>query len=177
MALRQLVVSDISGKDIPDEKHARVVINGHPSISGSVELDISTDEAGKLQSSSLNLINLTVYAPNERPRQVVIEADAFNTAFGKNVDMETVLKSARRSSASSDGAPKQRRARGTGAPKGDKVDYTSPEHFGQLHRGRVTEAEQALVRENRDQASRNRQAQTGKPIDFDDPNELKRYGM
>lgn len=174
MALKSVIVSDVSGKDIPEDKHARIVINGYPSISGSVELDVTTDEAAKLQGTPLNLINCTVYAPNERPRQVVIDTDSLATAFGKNVDIGAVLRGARR--VGSDGAPKQRAARGTAA-KGDKVDYCSPDHYGQLHRGRVTEAEAALVRENREQASRNRQAQTGKPIDFDDAKELARYGM
>ena len=46
-----------------------------------------------------------------------------------------------------------------------------------LHRGRVTEEEARLVRDNRDQASANRQAQGHPPLDFADPAEVKRYGL
>ena len=90
--------------------------------------------------------------------------------------MDEVLHSAR---PSTEPAPN---GRGTGrsksaAPKAERVDYTAPDKFGQLHRGRVTEEEAAAVRGNRERANRNREAQTGRSIDWNDAKERKRYGL
>ena len=63
------------------------------------------------------------------------------------------------------------------AAKADKVDYTAPDRYGQLHRGRLTDEERELVRANREQASLNRQAQGHPPIDWDDDKEKTRYGL
>ena len=60
---------------------------------------------------------------------------------------------------------------------GGKIDYTDEEHFGQLHRGRVTEEEAALVRSNLDQANRNRTAAGQPPIDPQGAADKKRYGV
>ena len=68
-------------------------------------------------------------------------------------------------------------SRPTGRTKADKVDYTAPDRYGQLHRGRLTDEERELVRANREQASRNRQAQGHPPIDWDDDKERTRYGL
>ncbi len=62
-------------------------------------------------------------------------------------------------------------------PRADKVDYTASDRFGQLHRGRLTDEERELVRNDRQQASRNRVAQGHPPIDWDDPKEQARYGL
>ena len=46
---------------------------------------------------------------------------------------------------------------------------------GKVHAGETPEA--ALVREHRERASANRQAQGHGPIDWDDPLERRRYGL
>lgn len=175
MALKSIVLSDLSGDELDDTTHARVVVK-HPDYSQLLELDISTDEAGKLQSSTLRMIELTVYSPNQAPRQVVIETKVLDKLFD-NVDLDKVLQGARRAEAPAAPAARGRKSSAPKADKGDKIDYTAPEHFGQLHRGRVTDEEKALVRNNQDQASKNRQAQTGKPIDWTDAKEKARYGL
>jgi hypothetical protein len=74
--------------------------------------------------------------------------------------------------------PSQRPGRVSGpSSRAEKADYTAADRFGQLHRGRITAEEARLVREQRAQASANRQAQGHPPIDFDDPAERKRYGL
>jgi hypothetical protein len=62
-------------------------------------------------------------------------------------------------------------------PAADGIDYTSAENAGKLHPGDVADAEAAWVRANRDKASKNRQSQTGKPIDWNDPKERERYAL
>jgi hypothetical protein len=73
-------------------------------------------------------------------------------------------------------APRQRRSSAT-AKSGDKVDYATLEHAGEIHRGRVTEAEAAIVRDNLDEVNA-RLASQGRPtIDPNDTTMKKRYGF
>lgn len=178
MAIKQVVISDLTGNEIPDDKHTRLVISGHPDTSGDVELDVSSDEVANLESVSIELINLTIYEPNARPRQVVLDRGSFGSAF-KGTDVETSLKNARRTttSTSTRQQPTKRRASsGSGASaKGDRVDYGTLEHAGELHRGRVTEVEAKLVRENLDEINKRLELEGRPTIDPKDPKHKKRY--
>jgi hypothetical protein len=123
---------------------------------------------------------MTVLEPNKPARTVQMETKVLDRLFGE-VDFDRVLEGARRADLASV-PPSQRPARSTStqpssAARGEKIDYTAPDRFGQLHRGRVTEEEARLVRENRDQASANRQNQGHGPIDFGDAAEIKRYSL
>jgi len=178
MAVKQVVVSDISGAELADDDHARVIVQ-HPDFNVPLELDISTEEAAKLTDTTLRLVSMTVLEPDQPPRSVQIETKVLDKLFG-DVDIDKVLEGARRADLASV-PPSQRPGRSAAATprpaRGERADYTAPDRFGQLHRGRVTEEEARLVREQRDRASRNRQAQGHPPIDFDDPVEIKRYGL
>lgn len=176
MAVKQVVVSDISGVELSDGDHARVIVQ-HPDLPMPVELDLSTAEAAKLTDTTLRLVSMTVYEPDKPPRSVQIETKVLDRLFGE-VDFDRVLEGARRADLAAlppSQRPGRQGATRTGRP--EKIDYTAPDRFGQLHRGRVTEEEARLVREHREQASANRQAQGHPPIDFDDPSEIKRYGL
>lgn len=172
MAIKSLVVSDIGGEELSDDNHARVVVR-HPDNPSALELDISTVEASKLTDTTLRLVSMTVYEPNKPPRSIQMETKVLDKLF-EGVDFDKVLEGARKAD-----VPKAAPAKRGAAPRaaGDKVDYTAPEHAGKLHRGRITEAEADWVRNNQDKASYNREQQTGKPIDFADAAEQKRYGM
>jgi hypothetical protein len=179
MAVKQVVVSDISGDELADGDHVRVIVQ-HPDIAGPVEIDVSSAEAAKLTETTLRLVALTVLEPDRPPRTVQVETSALQGMFG-DVDLDRVLEGARRAELASL-APSQRPGRSVAAPaapreRGENVDYTAPDRFGQLHRGRVTEEEARLVREHREQASANRQAQGRGSIDFSDPAEVRRYGL
>jgi hypothetical protein len=58
-----------------------------------------------------------------------------------------------------------------------RIDYSSPEFAGNPHRGRVTGAEAAYVRDNFDAVNKRLSAE-GKPmLDPSDPKTKKRYGL
>lgn len=177
MAVKQVVVSDISGVELSDGDHARIIVQ-HPDIAGAVELDVSTSEAAKLTDTPLRLVSLTVLEPDQPPRSVQMETKVLDRLFA-DVDFDRVLDGARRADVAS--LPPSQRPRGAGAAPRTaattKIDYTTPDHFGQLHRGRVNEEEARLVRADRERASANRQAQGHPPIDFADAAEIKRYGL
>lgn len=176
MAVRQVIVSDISGSDVGDETHARVVVTDHPQLRGSpVELDVTVEEADRFQTSKIDLVTLEISAPGRPKRHVALEASAFNDLF-PGVDMNALVSGARKVSSSAPAA-----ARGGGSSSGRsgraKFDYSSPEHAGSLHRGRVMAAEAEYVRNNLD-AVNARLAKNGeRVIDPKDPKEKARYGF
>ena len=71
-------------------------------------------------------------------------------------------------------ATRTRRTREAG---GERVDYSSPEHAGKPHRGRVTEAEAAYVREHFDEVNKRLSAEGLRMLDPNDDKTKKRYGL
>lgn len=171
MAVRQIVVSDLSGAELGEDDHARVTVE-HPDYPQPLELDVSVDEALRLQDSTLRLVNFTIFAPNGPPRRAVVETKTLDKLFD-GVDISAVFDGARPAPAAAPSASRPT----SGAAAAPKVDYGSPEHAGVLHRGRITEREATFVRTNLERANANR-AREGQPaIDPDDPRERQRYGL
>ena len=157
MAQKTVIISDLGGDELTDETHARLVITDHPQLHGHpVQLDVSTEESGKLQTSSIALVTLQIFEPNVAPRRVVMDAATFAKVY-KGIDMDAIVASATPADEVAGEAPVRRRGRPKGAAstktapraaKGDKIDYSSLEHAGRPHRGRITEAEKETVRDN-----------------------------
>jgi hypothetical protein len=175
MAVRQITVSDNSGRELTDDDHVRVVVE-HPDHAVALELDVSVAEADRLQDSTLRLVTCTILAPARPPRRAVVETKTLDKLF-EGVDFDRVLEGARASErrglARDDAAPR----RAAAAPGPSKTDYSAPDAAGILHRGRVTEAEAAWVRANLDAANANRARVGQPPIDPADPKEQQRYGL
>jgi hypothetical protein len=175
MAVRHVIVSDISGTDVDEDEHARIVVTDHPSLRGSpVELDVSAAEAERFQTSRIDLVTMEIVAPGRPKRHVAIEAAAFAALF-PDVDLDAVIEQARKVPASSPAAA--RRPRVTAGSRAGRIDYTSAEHAGSLHRGRVTEAEATYVREHLDAVNARLAADGERVIDPNDAKEKARYGF
>jgi hypothetical protein len=74
-----------------------------------------------------------------------------------------------------EGAPATKRQRASGGSTG--IDYSSPEHAGKPHRGRVTEAEATYVREHFDEVNKRLSAEGLRMLDPNDPKVKERYGL
>jgi hypothetical protein len=74
--------------------------------------------------------------------------------------------------AKTEAPPRQRSRRG-----GERTDYSSPENAGMPHRGRVTEAEAAYVRDNLDAVNRRRQEAGHPALNPSDEKTKSRYGF
>jgi hypothetical protein len=174
MARREIVVSDLTGKEIEEDRVARVTVSDHPVLGGrTVELDASAEEVESLESSRIQLVSVGIQLPgHSATRRVVMEVAAFDALLGDR-DPADVLLAAR----TSDGrAPRQAARRGqSSGRRAERVEYTGRSRFGQLHRGRVTEEEAALVRSDLEQANRNRAAAGQPPIDPEGDADKKRY--
>ncbi len=104
--------------------------------------------------------------------------DAFN-ALAQQDDMATVLSNAERATAvPEDRRRGRRRRRQTGATaRRPRIDYASPEHAGEPHRGRITDAEKAYVQNNLDEVNRRLRDKGMREIDPSDPEMAERYGL
>ena len=58
-----------------------------------------------------------------------------------------------------------------------RIDYTSPEHAGEPHRGRITDEERAYVREHLDEVNARLRENNQRQIDPTDPKMVERYGL
>ena len=70
-----------------------------------------------------------------------------------------------------------RRRRGRGGERRPRVDYTSPEHAREPHRGRIPDEEKQYVRENLDSVDARLREQGMREIDPSDPQMAERYDL
>jgi hypothetical protein len=178
VAIKQVAYSDISGDIVPEEEHTRVVVL-LPDAPYPVELDASAEEAMTFVSTTLRLAEVTVYEQNQPPKRLQIETKNLDRLFPSVKNFEELLATARRADAPQ-AAPRRGRPasplKTLKAASGDKLDYTAMENIALVHRGRVTEEEAKLVRDNMDVANANR-ARAGQPPVGQDPKDAQRYSL
>lgn len=187
MAKKIMVVSDLTGQPIDDDAdHVTIVLHEHPTLEHPVQLDASADEVKGLEGSSKDFVLLEVLSDGgDKRERLVLELQDFE-ALIKSGDPQEVLENAERYGLPQrevvQEEPKRRgRPRGSGGadahPKADKIDYKTLEHAGNPHRGRTTEEEANIVRNNLDVVNRRRVEQGYPAIDPQDPKDAKRYGF
>ncbi|MBO0804958.1 MAG: hypothetical protein J2P25_18030 [Nocardiopsaceae bacterium] len=173
MGQKTVRFSDLSGQLIMrDESLARIVVHEHPELdSGPVEIEALADEALAMEKNALNVAVLDLYlSGEEEPRRVVIDADAFGEMATERPVGELLI-AARPAKRSRSGASR------SASPRGDRPDYGTLEHAGKPHRGKATEAEQALVREHFDEVNERLAAEGLRTISLEDPDHVERYGL
>jgi hypothetical protein len=72
--------------------------------------------------------------------------------------------------------PRRQRRSAGGSGRG-KVNYATLEHAGEPHRGRITEAEKELVRDNLEAVNQRLRDSGMREIDPSDPTMRDRYGL
>ena len=170
MGQKTVRFSDLTGQLIMrDDALARIVIHEHPDLGeGPVEIEALTDEATTIEKSALRVVVADLYFPDDdEPQRVAMEADAFDR-FATDRPMSEILAGAR---------PARRSPRNGGAPRGDRVNYATLEHAGAPHRGKITDVEQALVRDHFDEINERLAAQGMRTISLEDPEHVERYGL
>lgn len=176
MAVKQIRVSDLSGKPANDDQMAKLVIHEHPVFQGPIKLDVLPDEIGELPESE-RYVSIEVVQPGDRSGQkALISLDQFNKLAG-GADMNAIVRevvAAQAQPASSE--PKRRTRGGAGTGRG-KVNYATLEHAGEPHRGRITEAEKELVRANLDKVNKRLREAGKREIDPNDQTMRDRYGL
>lgn len=172
MGQKTVRFSDLSGQLITqDEALTRIVVHEHPELDGgAVEIEALADEALALEKQALNVAVLDLYLPGEdEPRRVVVDADEFAKAATERPVSELLI--------AARPARKARAGARASAARTAKPDYATLEHAGKPHRGKVTEAEQALVRENLEEINKRLAGEGLRTIDPEDPDHAERYGL
>jgi hypothetical protein len=181
MATKIVKVSDLTGTEIPSEENmARLVVEEHPSLPNSVTLEVLPEEVEYKLPEEQNYVRLTYFPPTGGegvPRSFVLSLEEFNN-LPEEYDMETVVSDALRTQQEEEGRRRGRRSRrGDGGQRRPRVDYASPEHAGEPHRGRITYEEKEYVRENLAEVNRRLREKGLREIDPTDPNMASRYGL
>jgi hypothetical protein len=171
VAVKEVRVSDLTGEQ--DDNMGRLVVVSHPSYSGPITLDVREEEVRGLESLG-DLVELEYTPPEGRTRKLIVSADDFSKLAG-NMDgilTEAVARSASRRTVTEAG----KRGGGRTSTRA-KVDYSSIEHAGEPHRGRITDAEKKIVRENFDEVNRRLSEKGMRMLDPGDPKIQERYGL
>ena len=90
--------------------------------------------------------------------------------------MAQVLESARRTQALEEASRRRGRRRAQDT-KTEKINYASPEHAGDPHRGRATEREKEYVRAHLSEVNARLTRDGLRTIDPQDPKMAQRYGL
>ena len=179
MGTKVIHVSDISGREGTDEELGRLIVHQHPDFQQfPIELDVLPEEIKTLEAAT-QLVVLEYFAPGaRRGERLTVTLEDFNRLAPDGTDMKAILfqalidkpgQAAGRTGRSADGqAAARRRA---------KVDYTTLDHAGEPHRGRITETEKRLVREHLDEVNRRLRAKGMREIDPAEEAMKDRYGL
>jgi hypothetical protein len=174
MAVKVVHVSDISGQEADEQTLGRLVIHEHPEYADlPVTLEVLPKEVESLQGAS-RFVTVEWIAPGaRRGERMTVSLDDFNLLAGPGA-MESAIQDAliakHRSRPRAGGSGGGRSGRG-------KVNYATLEHAGEPHRGRITEAEKELVRDNLDLVNRRLRDAGLREIDPSDPAMRDRYGL
>jgi hypothetical protein len=163
--------SDLSGEIITqDDSLARIVIHEHPELGDSpVEIEVLADEARAIEKSALRVAVVELHLPGEdEPHRITMDVDALDK-LATDKPMSEILITAR---------PARRSRASTVRPAStDRASYASLEQAGTPHKGRITEAEQQIVREHLDQVNARLAEQGLRTISLAEPEHVERYGL
>jgi hypothetical protein len=173
VAVKQVRVSDLSGRQASEDQFAKLIVHEHPQHQGPIILDVLPEELGELPDSD-QYVSIEVIQPGERSGQrALLSVDRFNQLAASG-DMQSVLMNAVAAQQPQRPTPPRRRGRGTRdgqAPGKRKVEWGLP------HRGRISPEEAAYVRAHLDEVQKLR-AERGVPLlDPADPRTKERYGL
>jgi hypothetical protein len=173
VAVKQIRVSDLSGRQADEDEFAKLIVHEHPQYQGPITLDVLPEEIGELPESE-HYVSIEVIQPGERSGQrALLSVDRFNK-LASSGDMHSILMNAVAEQQPQRPAQPRRRGRGTrdGQARGRrKVEWGLP------HRGRISPEEAAYVREHLDEVQQLR-AERGVPLlDPADPRAKERYGL
>jgi hypothetical protein len=177
-------VSDISGEPVEDESQLTRLIIEHPDYKEPVILEVLPEEVEAELPQSQEVVIVTYFYPGESEgHKYALSQDQLDNLFqGQHVDevLERVNAAQQEERHRQEQESRTRgwgRGRRQAAGTRQRVDYTSPEHAGEPHRGTVSEGEKEFVRKNLDEVNKRLREQGKHEIDPNDPQMAVRYGF
>ena len=178
MAVKQIRVSDLSGRQATEEQFARLIVHEHPQYQGPITLDVLPEELGELPDSD-QYVSIEVIQPGERNGQrALLSVERFNQ-LAAGGDMPSILMDAVAAQQPHRQAQPRRRARparGGQAREGQTRGRGTVE-WGLPHRGRISPDEAAWVRDHLDEVQKLRSERGVPLLDPADPKTKERYGL
>jgi hypothetical protein len=93
VAVKQVRVSDLSGRQATEEQFAKLIVHEHPQYQGSITLDVLPEEFGELPDSD-QYVSIEVIQPGERSGQrALLSVDRLNQLAASG-DMHAILMNA-----------------------------------------------------------------------------------
>ena len=173
MAVKQVRVSDLSGRQATEEQFAKLIVHEHPQYQGPITLDVLPEELGELPDSD-QYVSVEVIRPGERSGQrSLLSLERFNQ-LAAGGDMQSILMNA--VAGQQPQRPAQPRQRGRAARDGQASSRRRVE-WGLPHRGRISPEEAAWVREHLDEVQQLRSERGVPLLDPGDPKTKERYGL
>lgn len=168
MAQRMVRFSDLTNKIIQDDDAVvRIVVEQHPALEdGPVEIEAALEEVKSIRKDALSVVSLKLYQGNgAEPEKVILDVDAFNSLAG-DMDMAEVIRRAQPA------YPPRKQV--TPVPA---LDYSTLEHAGKPHRGKITKAEKETVQNNLALINERLKRDGIRVIDLDNAEHVARYGL
>src|SRR5215218_2220204 len=175
VAVKQVRVSDLSGRQADEDEFAKLIVHEHPQYQGPITLDVLPEELGELPDSD-QYVSIEVLQPGERSGQrALLSVDSFNK-LASSGDIHSILMNA--VAEQQPQRPVQPRRRGRGGRDGQVTAKRKGKvEWGLPHRGRISPEEAAYVREHLDEVQQLRSARGVPLIDPADPKTKERYGL
>ena len=158
--------SDLTNAEVPEDKLGRLVVKSHPAFPGTpVYLEALPGEVTGLDKTSLHVVMVEWQPPGEgEPKSYLLLVKDFD-ALARNGSMADLL-------ANAPAAKGSRRA-----PAGESIDYATLEHAGRPHRGTISPAEAAFVREHLTEVNARLAKEGDRLIDPSNAEHKERYGF
>jgi hypothetical protein len=173
VAVKQVRVSDLSGRQASEDAFAKLIVHEHPQYQGPITLDVLPEELGELPESD-QYVSIEVIGPGERSGQrALLSVDRFNQ-LAAGGDMPSILLNAVATQQPQRPAQPRRRRQGTGDGQASgmgKVEWGLP------HRGRISPEEAAYVRAHLDEVQKLRSERGVPMLDPADPKTKVRFGL
>jgi hypothetical protein len=173
VAVKQVRVSDLSGRQATEEQFAKLIVHEHPQYQGPITLDVLPEELGELPDSD-QYVSIEVIQPGERSGQrALLSVERFNQ-LAAGGDMSSILMSAVAAQQPQRPAPPRRRG---GAARDGQARGRRNVEWGLPHRGRISPEEAAWVRDHLDEVQQLRSERGVPMLDPADPKTKERYGL
>jgi hypothetical protein len=93
VAVKQVRVSDLSGRQADEDQFAKLIVHEHPQYQGPITLDVLPEEIGELPESD-QYVSIEVIGPGERSGQrALLSVERFNQLAAVG-DMQAILMNA-----------------------------------------------------------------------------------
>jgi hypothetical protein len=172
VAVKQVRVSDLSGRQAAEDEFAKLIVHEHPQYQGPITLDVLPEEIRELPETTS--MSIEIIQPGERHGQrALLSVDRFNQLAASG-DMHTVLMNAVADQQPQRPAQPRRRGRGT---RNGRARSRRQVEWGLPHRGRISPEEAAYVREHLDEVQKLRSERGVPLLDPTDPRTKERYGL